>query len=163
MYRFCESPNRLTDALKLKAEHGAAARFIAGGTDLLIDLTRDSAADSANVGLIDLTRIAGLADIWEEDGALHLGPLVTHNQCVRSRLIVEQAFPLARACWEVGAPADSEPGDDRRQPGHGQPGQRHDCAAAGAGCQCARREFGAGRSYAAAGALLPRRAAGGPG
>ena len=104
MYRFCESPNRLTDALKLKAEHGAAARFIAGGTDLLIDLTRDSAADSANVGLIDLTRIAGLADIWEEDGALHLGPLVTHNQCVRSRLIVEQAFPLARACWEVGAP-----------------------------------------------------------
>ena len=104
MYRFCESPNRLTDALKLKAEQGAAARFIAGGTDLLIELTRDSAADSDQVGLIDLTRIPGLADIWEEDGALHLGPLVTHNQCVRSRLIVEGAFPLARACWEVGAP-----------------------------------------------------------
>ncbi len=104
MYRFCESPNTLTDALKLKAEHGAAARFIAGGTDLLIDLARDDAADDANMGLIDLTRIAGLADIWEEDGALHLGPLVTHNQCVRSRLIVEQAFSLARACWEVGAP-----------------------------------------------------------
>ncbi len=104
MYGFCESPNTLTDALKLKAEHGAAARFIAGGTDLLIDLARDDAADDANMGLIDLTRIAGLADIWEEEGALHLGPLVTHNQCVRSRLIVEQAFSLARACWEVGAP-----------------------------------------------------------
>ena len=104
MYRFCTSPTTLTDALKLKAEHGAAARFIAGGTDLLIDLARDGTADSAQVGLIDLTRIPGLADIWEEDGALHLGPLVTHNQCVRSPLVVEGAFPLARACWEVGAP-----------------------------------------------------------
>ena len=104
MYRFCTSPTTLTDALKLKAEHGAAARFIAGGTDLLIDLARDGTADSAQMGLIDLTRIPGLADIWEEDGALHLGPLVTHNQCVRSPLVVEGAFPLARACWEVGAP-----------------------------------------------------------
>ena len=104
MYRFCTSPLTLTDALKLKAEHGAAARFIAGGTDLLIDLARAGAADGARAGLIDLTRIPGLADIWEEDGALHLGPLVTHNQCVRSRSVVERAFPLARACWEIGAP-----------------------------------------------------------
>ncbi len=104
MYRFCTSPLTLTDALKLKAEHGAAARFIAGGTDLLIDLARAGAADSAQTGLIDLTRVPGLADIWEEDGALHLGPLVTHNQCVRSRAVVERAFPLARACWEIGAP-----------------------------------------------------------
>jgi len=104
MYRFYESPNTLTDALKLKAEHGAGARFIAGGTDLLIDLASDGSEDGAQMGLIDLTRIPGLADIWEEDGALHLGPLVTHNQCVRSRAIVESAFPLARACWEVGAP-----------------------------------------------------------
>lgn len=104
MYHFCESPLTISDALQLKAEHGAAAHFIAGGTDLLIDLARGGAAVDGQVGLIDLTRIPGLADIWEEDGALHLGPLVTHNQCVRSRLVVESAFPLARACWEVGAP-----------------------------------------------------------
>ncbi|MYC21285.1 MAG: 2Fe-2S iron-sulfur cluster binding domain-containing protein [Caldilineaceae bacterium SB0662_bin_25] len=105
MYRFCESPLTLTDALRLKAEHGAAARFVAGGTDILVELAGHGGAGAkAGVGLIDLTRIAGLADIWEEDGALHLGPLVTHNQCVRSRLVVEGAFALARACWEVGAP-----------------------------------------------------------
>ena len=105
MYRFCESPLTLTDALKLKAEHGAAARFIAGGTDLLVELAGHGGAGAkAEVGLIDLTRIAGLADIREEEGALHLGPLVTHNQCVRSRTVVEGAFALARACWEVGAP-----------------------------------------------------------
>ena len=104
MYRFYASPTTLADALKLKAEHGAAARFIAGGTDLLVELTRAGAPDAAQVGLIDLTRIPRMAEIREEDGALHLGPLVTHNQCVRSPLLVEQAFPLARACWEVGAP-----------------------------------------------------------
>ena len=104
MYRFCESPLTIEDALRLKAEHGAAARFIAGGTDLLIDLARDGAEDGARLGLIDLTRIPGLADIREEDGEIHLGPLVTHNQCVRSALIVDGAFALARACWEVGAP-----------------------------------------------------------
>ena len=50
MYRFYESPNRLAEALKLKAEHGAAACFIAGGTDLLIDLARDGSPESARFG-----------------------------------------------------------------------------------------------------------------
>lgn len=106
MYRFYTSPTTLTAALQRKAEFGEAARFIAGGTDLLIELARGSrtAPDGSPLGLIDLTQIPGLAEIWAEDDALHLGPLVTHNQCVMSPLVVERAFPLARACWEVGAP-----------------------------------------------------------
>ena len=106
MYRFYTSPTTLDEALALRAYHGDAARVIAGGTDLLIEIDRGQrhAPDGGELGLIDLTRIPGLAEIRQEAGQIHLGPLVTHNQCVASDLIVTHAFPLARACWEVGAP-----------------------------------------------------------
>ena len=105
MFRFYESPNSIEVALALKAQHGERARFIAGGTDLLVELDRGRRGpDDEELGLIDLTRIPGLADIWQEDGWIRLGSLVTHNQCVASPLVLEHGFPLARACWEVGAP-----------------------------------------------------------
>ncbi|MBK8046268.1 MAG: FAD binding domain-containing protein [Anaerolineales bacterium] len=90
----------------MRAQYQDRARIIAGGTDLLLEIERGvrHAPDGSPIGVIDLTRIPGLADIWTEGDVIHLGPLVTHNQCVASPIIVEQAFPLARACWEVGAP-----------------------------------------------------------
>jgi carbon-monoxide dehydrogenase medium subunit len=106
MYPFYTSPRTLDEALALKARHGAAARFVAGATDLLLEVERGgrTTPDGAAPGLIDLTRIPGLAEIREEEGWLHLGSLVTHNQVVASPLLVAKAFPLVRACWEVGAP-----------------------------------------------------------
>jgi carbon-monoxide dehydrogenase medium subunit len=106
MYRFYASPTTLDEALALKAYHGEGARIIAGGTDLLIELDRGQrhAPDGSTLGLIDLTRVPGLADIHERDGKLHLGALVTHNQTLAHPRILADAFLLARACWEVGAP-----------------------------------------------------------
>ena len=106
LYRFYRAPQTLAAALQLKAMHGDEARIAAGTTDLLLEIERGvrKAPDGGALGLIDLTRVPGLAEIWLENGWIHLGPLVTHNQCVASPLIVERAFPLARACWEVGAP-----------------------------------------------------------
>ncbi|MBI3960118.1 MAG: FAD binding domain-containing protein [Chloroflexi bacterium] len=106
MYTSYYSPTTLAEALALKADLRDRARIIAGGTDLLLEMERGArrAPDGGAPALIDLTRIPGLAEIREEDGRIQLGPLVTHNQCAASLLIVQKAFPLARACWEVGAP-----------------------------------------------------------
>ena len=93
----------LEEAKKILAERGEKARIVAGATDLILEIERN-----VRVGietLIDITRVAGLDQIiLDEDEYLHLGPLVTHNQCAASKLIVERAYPLARAAWEVGAP-----------------------------------------------------------
>jgi len=106
MYAFYEAPATLDEALALKARHGAQARFVAGATDLLLEIERGGrrTPDGTAPGMIDLTRIAGLAQITHDDTHIYLGPLVTHNQCVASDVIVRDAFALARACWEVGAP-----------------------------------------------------------
>src|SRR4030042_3665985 len=93
----------ISDAVKLLAEQGTEARIIAGATDLILEMERGVRKGIKT--LIDISRIQGLDQIkLDEDNVIHLGPLVTHGECVASKLIIEQAFPLARACWEVGAP-----------------------------------------------------------
>jgi xanthine dehydrogenase iron-sulfur cluster and FAD-binding subunit A len=95
------TPTSLETALQILAHYRDQARIIAGGTDLLIELERRIRSPRV---LIDITRIPGLDAIAQSDGQIHLGPLVTHNQVAGSALCVERAYPLARACWEVGAP-----------------------------------------------------------
>jgi len=103
MWKTYIQPTTLDEALTALAENPETARIIAGGTDLILEL---EAGMRPNVDtLIDITRIPGLDVIsLDEDGVIHLGPMVTHNCVADSKLMVEQALPLAQACWEVGAP-----------------------------------------------------------
>jgi len=95
------APVQLDEALALLAQHGQAARVVAGGTDLLLEIERGIRKPGV---LVDITRIPGLDGISLIDGRVHLGPLVTHSQVVASRLLFDVAYPLARACLEVGSP-----------------------------------------------------------
>jgi len=91
------------EVLKILNEQGDRARIVAGGTDLILELERGVRTGIETV--VDITRVPNLDQITlDEDDVIHLGALVTHNQCVESELIRTRAYPLARAAWEVGAP-----------------------------------------------------------
>src|SRR4030095_17225325 len=93
----------IDEVLQILKTQGERARIMAGGTDLILELERGVRKDIET--LVDVTRIPNLDQITiDEDDVIHLGPLVTHNHCVESKLIRERAYPLARAAWEVGAP-----------------------------------------------------------
>jgi carbon-monoxide dehydrogenase medium subunit len=91
------------EVVKILGEKKERARVISGGTDLILELERGLRKGLDT--LIDISRIPNLDQITiDEDDVIHLGALVTHNDCVASKLIRKSAYPLARASWEVGAP-----------------------------------------------------------
>ncbi len=94
-------PQGLNEALALLAHYGEGARIVAGGTDVIVELSRGF---RPTLTLIDITALPGLRRISLNDGIISLGALTTHNDVVASPLCRQRALPLAQACWEVGAP-----------------------------------------------------------
>jgi carbon-monoxide dehydrogenase medium subunit len=94
-------PTRLDEALELLDHYGDQARIIAGGTDVLVELSRGIKPTEM---LIDITALSDLRYVRRERDAIVLGALATHNDVMSSAACVEQALPLAQACSEVGAP-----------------------------------------------------------
>ena len=88
-------------ALDLLAQFGKDARIINGGTDLMIEIERKVRAPRV---VIDVSRVPGLDEIRFQDDTFHLGASVTHNQVVGDARLRARAYPLVRACWEIGAP-----------------------------------------------------------
>ncbi|MES0360234.1 MAG: FAD binding domain-containing protein, partial [Anaerolineales bacterium] len=103
MWREYFNVNSIDQALDILSERGEKARIVAGATDLILEIERG--ARTGIDTLVDISRIPGLDQIHlDEDELIHLGPLVTHNHCLASKLIREKAYPLAQAAWEVGSP-----------------------------------------------------------
>ncbi len=87
--------------IELLAQHKREARLINGGTDLMLEIERKVRTPKI---VIDVSRVPGLDEIRFEDGVFHLGASVTHNQVVGDERLRVYAYPLVRACWEIGAP-----------------------------------------------------------
>ena len=103
MWKHYVNATSIDEVLQALAERGESARIVAGATDLILEIERGVRTGIDT--LIDVTRIPNQDHITiDEDNIIHLGPLVTHNHCVESRLLRARAYPLARAAWEVGAP-----------------------------------------------------------
>jgi carbon-monoxide dehydrogenase medium subunit len=103
MWHTYHAPRSIAEALDLLAQYGDDCRIIAGGTDLILELERGVRKQRI---IVDISRIPGLDRIEHTPsaGCLTLGATVTHNQVVAAPDAVAHAFPLARACWLVGAP-----------------------------------------------------------
>ncbi|HEV2457513.1 MAG TPA: FAD binding domain-containing protein [Ktedonobacterales bacterium] len=101
MWQTYLQPGTLSETLELLERYKEKARVIAGGTDVLVELSRAILPTSM---LIDITAVRELKYVRDEGERILLGALATHNGVVASRACVERALPLAQACWEVGAP-----------------------------------------------------------
>lgn len=96
------APASLDEALALRAEHGAAARPVAGATDLVVEL--DRGAHAGVELLIDLSRIGGLDTISVTGDTIRLGATTTHHDVVTHEVCRTDALALAQACLEIGSP-----------------------------------------------------------
>src|SRR3990172_5934136 len=97
------SASTVEEVLAALATHGPSARIVAGATDLILEM--ELGVRKGIDTLVDVTRIPGLDQIrLDEDGLVHVGPLVTHNDCAASSLLRKRALLLAQASYEVGAP-----------------------------------------------------------
>jgi len=95
------APVTLDEALSILDQHGDEAKLLAGGQSLIPLMKLRFAAPGM---LVDLNRIPGLDGLAEQDGFLHIGPLVRHRACERSELLRERYGVLA-----VTAPQISDP------------------------------------------------------
>jgi CO/xanthine dehydrogenase FAD-binding subunit len=93
------TPRSLDDALRLAAEL-PDARFVQGGTDVLVELNFDRSRPSALINLNEVSELRG----WSRDGrTLALGAGLTYTDAMRG--VVAGALPaLAEASRTVGSP-----------------------------------------------------------
>ena len=93
------TPRTLDDALRLKAEH-PEARFIQGGTDVMVELTFGDSRPPAMVNLAELSELRG----WSREGDhVRLGAGLTYTEAMTDPLA--GLLPaLAEASRTVGSP-----------------------------------------------------------
>jgi CO/xanthine dehydrogenase FAD-binding subunit len=96
------APKTVADALALRARYGEDALFVAGGTDLILDMQQGNHAPVA--ALVDITAIEHLDEIRAEDGWVVIGAAVTHAAIEGNPLVREHGMALAESCGVVGGP-----------------------------------------------------------
>jgi CO/xanthine dehydrogenase FAD-binding subunit len=94
------SPTNLNEALALLAADGGW-RPVAGGTDLLVQMTGDLAPPPERV--LDIWRIPEMRGITIESGALTMGALTTYTQIRNSAECREHLAALVEAAATIGA------------------------------------------------------------
>ncbi len=94
------SAKDVAHAVALLGEHGAKAKILAGGTDLLVELKH--AVHNPEI-IVDVSRLRELSDIAIADDGLHIGALATHTDIMNSPIISGMFPALVEAAHSIGA------------------------------------------------------------
>jgi carbon-monoxide dehydrogenase medium subunit len=101
------TPTTLAEALEALAHYGAAAKVVAGGTDLILEMQQGHTPVEPGqpyAALVDVTHIAGLDAIQVDGVHLVIGAAATHAQVEASDLLRAHAAALVESCSVVGGP-----------------------------------------------------------
>jgi len=95
-------PKSIDEAISLMEGHGERARYIAGGTDILVKIKEKKAKPDF---LISLRHIPDMAyiDYEEATGILRIGSMTTHRMLEKSPLIRERYPILSDAADNIGS------------------------------------------------------------
>jgi carbon-monoxide dehydrogenase medium subunit len=94
------APNTLNEAISLAEQCGANSHFLAGGTDLIVEVKQRITYPSH---VINLKRITELSEIrYSSKNELYIGPLVTHNDLAEHQMIQKKYLCLAEAASSIG-------------------------------------------------------------
>ena len=94
------SAKDVAHAMALLGEHGAKAKILAGGTDLLVELKH--AVHNPEI-IVDVSRLRELSDIAIADDGLHIGALATHTDIMNSSIVCGMFPALVEAAHSIGA------------------------------------------------------------
>ncbi|MFH1125331.1 MAG: xanthine dehydrogenase family protein subunit M [Pseudomonadota bacterium] len=93
-------PTTIDEAISLHVSHGERAKYIAGGTDVMVKIKEGKIAPQY---LVSLRRVPGLDHISTKDGELRIGALVTHRMLELSPLIKKEFPILLDAVTNIGS------------------------------------------------------------
>jgi len=92
-------PKTVSEALAMLEKHGAEAKVIAGGTDVMVDIKYKEEPGC----LVNIKKLPGLSAIQENGGSLRIGPLVTIHEIETSALAREKLSLLWEACHQFAS------------------------------------------------------------
>ncbi len=98
------APTSLNEAISLLQEHGEAARPLAGGTDLVVQMKENATKFAAPAHIVSLLRVPELGGIeFSESEGLRIGAGATMAQVADSPIIRERYRAIAEGAALVGS------------------------------------------------------------
>ena len=101
-WKHYHTPGTVEEAVRLLRHYDGRARVVGGGTDLLVETRRGLRKPME--AFVDVSHIAGLDRITEDDDYILIGCGVTHSVIVHNQTIIRHGTCLAESCSVIGGP-----------------------------------------------------------